>query len=177
MTQVCHCRVAERTLGLLDSELVLTKALENSSDMLQMSGPGATENQNVVKKYQHKSANEVVQHIVHESLKGRRCIGEAERHHQEFKVLVVSAERCLLHICVLHQDLVIATTQIQLGEESGAAELIQQLVNHRNRKFITNRLQVQGPVVDAETPRAILFLHEEYRQRERRCAASDDALL
>jgi hypothetical protein len=65
-------------------------------------------------------ADGVMQHIVHHGLEGRRSVSQAEQHDQELKVVMVGTE-CHLHdVVIVHTDLVVATAQVQLGEEKRA---------------------------------------------------------
>jgi hypothetical protein len=58
-----------------------------------------------------------VEYVVHQGLEGRRRVGEAERHHQELEVAMVSMEHRLLDVVRVHAHLMIARTQVELGEE------------------------------------------------------------
>jgi hypothetical protein len=55
-------------------------------------------------------------------------------------------------------------------------ELVEELVDHRDRELVLGRLVVEGAVVDAEAPRVDGFLDKQHRCRERRRARPDDAL-
>jgi hypothetical protein len=63
--------------------------------MLQMGTPRVTVNQYIIEEYQDEEADEVVHHVVHESLERRRCVSSAEWHNQELKVVVMSLKRRL----------------------------------------------------------------------------------
>ena len=58
------------------------------------------------------------EHVVHQSLESSRCVGKAERHDQELKMAMVSAERHLGDVVGVHPHLMVARTQIELGEEA-----------------------------------------------------------
>jgi hypothetical protein len=62
----------------------------------------------------------------------------------------------------------ITRAKIELGEEFGAVELVQQLVDDRNWKSVLDGDGVEGAIVDAEPPRSIMLLDEEDRRGERR---------
>jgi hypothetical protein len=50
--------------------------------------------------------------------------------------------------------------EIQLGEEAGTVELIEEFIDHENRVCVLDRDHVQGMIVDAETPVAISLPYE-----------------
>ena len=77
----------------------------------------------------------------------------------------------------VHQHLVVAAAQVELGEEARAQEFVKEFVDHWDRELVLHCALVQGAVVDAEAPRAVRLAQEEYRGGERRCTGPDDALL
>jgi hypothetical protein len=67
--------------------------------------------------------------------------------------------------------------KVKLGEETGAVELVEKLVDDGDRERILDGEGVQGAVVDAKSPRAVSLLDEQDRGGEGRVAAADYALL
>jgi hypothetical protein len=61
----------------------------------------------------------------------------------------------------------IPRAKIDLGEELGAVELVQQLIDNRNWKSILDGDGVEGAIVDTELPRSIMLPDEENRRGER----------
>jgi hypothetical protein len=55
----------------------------------------------------------------------------------------------------------VARARVQLGEQLGAVQFVEELVHHRNGERVLDGEGVQRPVVDAESPRPIRFLDEE----------------
>jgi hypothetical protein len=76
-------------------------------------------------------------------------------------------ERRLVDVLPLHTDLMLAGPEIELGEEPGAMEFIQELVDDWDGESVLDGDGVQRAIVDAELSRAIRFLDEEDRGRER----------
>ena len=78
-------------------------------------------NQDVVHVY---ADNTLVDHIpedlIHHCLKCCRRVGQAEKHHQRFKQASVGLERSLSLISLLNPYVVVAPTDIHLGEDLGA---------------------------------------------------------
>jgi len=75
-----------------------------------------------------------------------------------------------------HPDLVVAATQVELGEEYGAAELVQEFVDDRDGEHVADGDGIEGAVVDAESPCPVLLAHQQDRGGERGRAGAYDAL-
>jgi hypothetical protein len=74
--------------------------------------------------------------VVHQGMKCRGGIREAERHHQELVVVVVAMERPLGHVIRVHPHLMVAGTLVELGEEASPVDLIEKLIHHRYGKLV-----------------------------------------
>lgn len=74
MAKVLKCLGAKRTLGFLHMKTASTQNIKYCTNMLNVLGPGITVNEYVIKKYKDKSAQERLQHRVHQSLEGGRGI-------------------------------------------------------------------------------------------------------
>jgi hypothetical protein len=72
-------------------------------------------------------------------------------------------ERRLVDVLPLHTDLMVAGSEIELGEEPGAMEFIQELVDDRDGEGVLDGDGVQRAVVDAEPPRVVCLLDEKDR--------------
>lgn len=57
---------------------------------------------------------------------------------------VVCSKRRLLDVCLVHQYLVVAAAQVELGEELSAAEFIKELVHDWNWEHVTYHLDFNG---------------------------------
>lgn len=98
--------------------------------------------------------------MIHQKTQGQIDIGIALRchssrpgilHHHEFEVVMVHAERRLLHIRRHHAHLVIFVAQVKLGEELGVTEFILELINKGNWNLVLdNNAHVEGMVIDAK---------------------------
>jgi hypothetical protein len=77
---------------------------------------------------------------------------------------LMSAERRLQDVRGVHSHLVIPGTEVELGEETRAVELIQELVHHRNRKLVLGGDRVESAVVDAESPGPIRLADQQHRR-------------
>ena len=135
--------------------------------MMKVIRPRLAVYQYVIKKHKYKTTKEGPEHIIHESLERRRSVAQPERHDQKLVEAFVGAERRLVYVLRPHAHLVVPRTQVQLGEETGAMEFVQQLVDHRDRKGVLHRERVQCAVVNAE----------DDRRGEHGLAVTDNALL
>jgi len=76
--------------------------------VLQVLRPRGAVDQDVIEKHQHEPAKVRAEDVVHQRLERGWRIGEAERHHQELVVPLVSAERRLADVVRVHAHLVVA---------------------------------------------------------------------
>ena len=76
-----------------------------------------------------------------------------------------------------HTYLMISRPKVELGEEAGAVQLVQQLVDNGDQEGVLDGEGVQRPVVDAKTPPVVCLLDKEHRGREGGVAAPNNALL
>jgi hypothetical protein len=83
----------------------------------------------------------------------------------------------LVDVLPLHTNLMVAGSEIELGEEPGAMEFIQELVDDRDGESVLDGDGVQRAVADAEPPRAVRLLDEKDRGRERRAATPNNLLV
>jgi hypothetical protein len=111
-------------------------------------------------------ANQVVQHVIHHGLEGRRSVDQVKWYDQELKVVVVGTKRRLRDVDVMHADLVVATAQVQLGEEARTVKLVEEFIHDQNLKHIVHRSRVQWVIVNTEALGAIMFLHQQHRRGE-----------
>ena len=125
--------------------------------MSKMLRPGVAVDEDVIEENQDETMEEGVEYLVHQSLERSRCVGQAESHDQELVEAFMGAECRLVHIVEVHPHLVVAGTEVQLGEEMSAAKLVQEFIHHRNGKLILHHLFVQRTIIHAEAPRVINY--------------------
>jgi hypothetical protein len=78
-----------------------------------MLGPSGVVDQSVIKENEHEPPEVCVEHVV---LEGGGHIGEAERHDQKIEVAMVRSECRLGDVVWVHQHLVVAAAEVELGE-------------------------------------------------------------
>ena len=65
---------------------------------------------------------------------------------------VVCAKGSLFDVHWVHPHLVVTRAEVELGEEPRPVELVEELVNHQDRKLALRNAVVERPVVGAEAP-------------------------
>jgi hypothetical protein len=149
---------------------------EDKVEVAKVLRPRQAINENVVEENKGKPSQEGEQHVVHQGLEGRGSVCQAEQHDKELEEPLVCLEHRLLNVGRVHAYLVVAETEVELGEELDAAEFIEQFLNDENQKLVPYRGNVQGMVVDAKPLGAITLLDEEHRRDEHRRAKPNDPL-
>jgi hypothetical protein len=56
----------------------------------------------------------------------------------------------------------VARPEVELGEEARPMELVEELVDQRDRELVLECQGVKGAVVDAEAPRVVRLADEEH---------------
>jgi hypothetical protein len=110
----------------------------------------------------HTLGDEILENVIHHSLKGGRAVSETEEHHQRFKESLVGAECSLPFIIFFDMDIVVPPSAIKLGKVSCALEMIDKIGNEWKWIDILDSLCIECPIVLDESERSILFLNEEY---------------
>lgn len=75
--------------------------------------------QNVIDVSDHKSSQNVPQHMVYQALKHRGGAREPIWHYSVFEVTTKAAKRCLPFVTLTYVHQVLGTTKVELGEKSG----------------------------------------------------------
>ena len=75
---------------------------------------------------------------------------------------MMCAEHRLGHVVGVDADLVVARSQIQLGEEKGPMQFIQELLDDGDRELILHRGRVERAVVHTEAPGPVLLLDKNH---------------
>jgi len=78
----------------------------------------------VIKIHNDKLTYDRSKHLIYKSHEGARCISQAKWHDQPLIEAALGFERRLLFIPFKDSDLVVVTSKINLGEDSGSMKLI-----------------------------------------------------
>ena len=106
--------------------------------------------------------DEVVEQVVHHGLKGRRAVGKSEIHHQWFVESAVCPESSFPFIAFLDSDIVVSPSDIELGEEFGSPETMDQIVYERKWVTILFCDFIESLVVLYEAESAIFLFNKKY---------------
>jgi hypothetical protein len=104
--------------------------------------PRRTIDEYIIKKNENEPAEKWLEDGIHESLKCCWRVRQAERHDEELKMAMMCAKRGLGDVLWMHPDLVVPAAEIKLGEETSARQLIKELVDHWDRKFVLDHLVI-----------------------------------
>ena len=114
-------------------------------------------NQDIIKVNNNKLANKSSKHMIHQSHEGARCIGQTKWHYQPFIQPKLGFEGCFPFISFSHSDLVVATSQINFGENDSTAKLIKNIIKSRYGMSIPYGDVINGSAINTYFPRAIFF--------------------
>ena len=95
--------------------------------------------------------NHVGKDMIHERLKGRRGITEAEEHDCGFKETERGDERCLPLIFLPDANVVVAPLNIKLSEQSRVLHIVDQLRDEGERIPVANSVGVEISIVLARS--------------------------
>jgi hypothetical protein len=108
MTCEFHSCFCESALVQTCEVVVFAEDTKNGLEMLSVKGCVLGEDEDVVEEYHDEVIEVWPEHVLHGTLKGGRCVGEAERHDFELVVSVACPESCLGYVRFRHSDLLVA---------------------------------------------------------------------
>ena len=108
--------------------------------------------------------NHIPERVGHESLKGGGRVGHAKEHNSGFVKSPVGNESGFPLVTVLDADIVISPLYIELGEDLGVFEFVNEVRDQREGVCISDSMAVKVSVVLAGSEASILFLDEEERR-------------
>lgn len=97
---------------------------ENSAQVVEVALPSRAVDQDVIEEDENKATKYGFEDSVHESLEGGRCVRYTKRHDSELIMTFVSSKSCILNIIRVYADLMIASFEIELGEDVGTVDLV-----------------------------------------------------
>ncbi len=159
----CDLRCAKCALFEFGKQLIGLHDRQDSVKVLQMLINVFAVYEYVVHVHDNKLAKEWLEDVVHGSLKSCGCVGQAKGQHHELIQPKRRAESSFGYIRFGNADLVVATLQIQRGENCSTVEVIKKIINAWQWVFVLDSDFVEGTVVNAHAHSAILFLDKQYR--------------
>jgi hypothetical protein len=111
---------------------VFFEALKNFVDDLPMFLKSGAPNQDVIEIDCYFSfRNQIYEYGVHQRLESSGRVGEPEEYNARFKKTLIGDEGCLPFIAFLNPDILIAPTNIKLGEDLCIPKLIDYIQRKR----------------------------------------------
>jgi hypothetical protein len=150
----------ESTLAELGIELMISKSLQNNSEMLRMLFFALGINQDVVNEDQDKLIQLRHEYGVHQVHKMCRSNGESKRHNQILIQPVPGREGSLRNIFWTDLDLMITRTEIDLGKDSCTDKLIKENIDAGQWVLILDGDGIQRSIVNTESQGLIFLLHK-----------------
>lgn len=93
--------------------------------MLEVSVPGGTIDEYIIKEDSHKPSQERPEKIIHGGLESRGGIRQPERHHRELIMALMCAKSGFWYIVLMHANLVKALPEIKLQKPGSPADFVQ----------------------------------------------------
>jgi hypothetical protein len=115
-----YLRLEQFTLAFLSVQLLTTKYLQDSTNMLLMLFECLTVDEDIIDKDYHESIEVLAEGLVHQMHEGRGRIGETKWQHEKLIMTITSAKCSLRYITRIDADLMVAGAEIDLTEILGA---------------------------------------------------------
>ena len=116
---------------------------------------------NIIKINNHELVEVLHEDRIHEPREGSRSICEAKRHDCILVFAIASNESSLGNVLFADFDLVISTSQVQLGEYHSTRKLIKEVIYARKRISVLYGLLIQRPVINYQAISLILLLDKD----------------
>ncbi len=145
--------------------------------MLAMFGPTPGVYEYIVDIHEYESMEKLLEYLMHKVLEYGGGVDKSIRHDAVFVVARRSHEGGLPLVPLTYPGEVVCAAEVQFGEETGFAELLQ--CRRDEGKWIPelNRNLIQTPLIYARPQTTILLCHKEETRSSRGCRWSDEALL
>jgi hypothetical protein len=116
---------------------------------------------NIIKEHQQEFLQLLIENVVHAILECRWCIGQSKWHDEELIISIVAPESSLRDILLSEFDLMISISDINLQKIHYSMQLIQNIIDPRDRVHVLDCLLICIPVVDAHPHGSILLLEQD----------------
>ena len=106
-------------------ELVLAEVLQDDAHNMTMLLESLGVDEDVIEVYANDSlCNQIVEDVIHHCLECGRAVSQTKEHYQGFKESAIGPKHCLPLISFLDVHVVVASTDIQLGEIACAPKVV-----------------------------------------------------
>jgi hypothetical protein len=103
--------------------------------------------------------------MIHEALESGGSITQDKGYDQKLIVALISLKCNIRNVFLVHTYLVVARTKIKFSKELGTTQFIQEVINDRNRKFVSNGEFVEVAEVGTHAPRSFFIKDHDHRRR------------
>jgi hypothetical protein len=148
MSQKWNLRQPECTLAEFGIELMVTKSLQNNSEMSHMLFFTLGRYQDVVNEDHDKLVQLRHEYGVHQVHKMCKSIGESKQHNQILIQPVLDGESSLRDAFQADLELMITRTKIDFGKDFSTGKLIEKNVDAGQRIFVLDSDGIQRSVIN-----------------------------
>src|ERR1041385_7698828 len=129
--------------------------------MLDMLFFGLRIYQDIVNEHHHKLVEVLHEYLIYEVHEISWGIGKSEGHHSVLEQTIACREGCLGDVRLTDLQLVVSGPQINLGEDSGSVQLVEQILDLGERILVLDGYFVQLTVVHTHAYGAVSLVHKE----------------
>jgi hypothetical protein len=172
LCELCAEETEDEAHFLLRCPLFAAERTELFSQMLPQS---LAVDEDIVEEDQHELVEEGAEGLVHEVHEGGGGVGQTEGKYEELVVTVAGTEGSLRHVLVCDADLVVSGAKVDLAEDSGSLQAVEQFVNPGEGIAVLDGDVVESTIINTHTHGAVFLLHEQDGSTERRLGRSDEA--
>ncbi len=152
---------SERTLVEASEVVVLAQDTKDEGQVFGVLSGVLGKNENIIEEDHDEVVKVGAKDVVHGTLERSGCIGETKGHDFELVVAVTSTECCLGNIILSNAYLPVSRLEVNLGEDRGSLETVEELLCAGNGVSVLDRLFVEGAEVDAEAKSTPFLTNEE----------------
>jgi len=161
-SKVFHLVSGEFALLKFEVQIQLGHSLEDTFGAFLVGSSVGGEDKEVVHVDDKPSFRDhISEGVVHESLEGGRGVGETKEHDSGFEEAFMGDEGGLPLVSVFDADVVVAPSNIELGEDFGVSEFIDEVGDWGKWVGISNGMFVEVSIVLAWSESSVLFLDKE----------------
>src|SRR5882724_12065895 len=142
-------------------QVILTKTFQDASDVDLMIFQRVGEYEDVIKVDHYEHISHVSEDMVHEGLERSGSIGKSHWHDQELEGAVARSESCLPLVACCDTNIVVASTEVELGVDLRAAQLVEEVGDEWNRVPILSSNLVEVLEIYTESQGTVLLLCKE----------------
>jgi hypothetical protein len=163
MAQVLDSGLEKLAFGCFAIELVFAEESKDLTQVFLVVSLVLAVYEDIINVHDDTFVKEGAENVLNQGLECGGSIGKTKWHDLVLKVAVASAERGLLNVIFMDPDLVVARTEIDLGEDLGAMELVGEVINEGDGESVLDGDGIQGTIINAHAEFAALLLDEDHR--------------